>query len=249
MARIIHLAGVTKAFNGPPVLRGIDLTVGSSETLSVLGGSGQGKTVLIRLIAGLIKPDVGEIYLFEQDIVPLSEERLLPFRRRMGFVFQGSALFDSLTVVENVAFPLREHTRLSEAEVLSRVRAKLMLVGLDDPAVERRLPAELSGGMKKRVGLARALALDPEIVLYDEPTGGLDPTNTRIVGDLIHQLKGTVCETAIIVTHDMDLAFKVSDTIAILYQGRILAIGSPDEVRCSPIPEAQAFFEGTLREP
>src|SRR5437879_6012677 len=152
-----------------------------------MGGSGSGKTVLLRLVAGLIRPDAGQIRVFDHAIERLSEEDLLPLRRRMGFVFQGAALFDSLTVYENVAYPLREHTRLPEEEVADRVHRLLARVGLHD--VDAKLPAEISGGMKKRVGIARALALDPELVLYDEPTAGLDPTNARLITELVEGLK------------------------------------------------------------
>ena len=180
----MSLEGVGKAFAGVPVLKGLDLEVSRGSTVTVMGGSGSGKTVLLRLIAGLIKPDRGRIRTLGVDITPLREEALLPIRRRMGFVFQGAALFDSLTVYENVAYPLREHATLPEAEIAERVHRLLARVGLRDD-VDQKLPAELSGGMRKRVGIARALVLAPELVLYDEPTAGLDPTNARLITELV----------------------------------------------------------------
>jgi phospholipid/cholesterol/gamma-HCH transport system ATP-binding protein len=179
------------------------------------------------------------------EVSALAEEELLSLRRRMGFVFQGAALFDSLTVYENVAYPLREHTRLPEAEVAARVHEKLALVGLRD--VDAKLPAELSGGMRKRVGIARALVLDPELVLYDEPTAGLDPTNARLITTLLESLKRQgVSETSMIVTHDLDFARAVSDLIAVLIRGRIAQVGPPGAVFDSPEPDVQAFLAGQL---
>jgi phospholipid/cholesterol/gamma-HCH transport system ATP-binding protein len=240
-------AGVWKAFGEVTVLRGLDLTVPRGATLTVMGGSGSGKTVLLRLIAGLVKPDRGRLQVLGVDTVPLREEALLPLRRRMGFVFQGAALFDSLTVRENVAYPLREHARLSEPEVGRRVRQLLERVGLG-PEEEGKLPAELSGGMKKRVGIARALVLGPELVLYDEPTAGLDPTNARLITELISGLRAeNVSETAMIVTHDFEFARVVSDLLAVLIEGRIAALGTPDEIARSARADVQAFLSGRQR--
>ena len=242
----VSFEGVWKSFDGQAVLRGLDLEVPRGTTLSVMGGSGSGKTVLLRLTAGLIKPDRGEIRLLGIQTPPLREEALLPLRRRMGFVFQGAALFDSLTVYENVAYPLREHAQLSEAEVAERVHRKLAVVGLSD--VDQKLPAALSGGMRKRVGIARALALEPELVLYDEPTAGLDPTNARLITELIEGLKAHgASETSMIVTHDLDFARAVSDLIAILIRGQIAEVGPPDAILQSRQGEVQAFLAGELR--
>jgi phospholipid/cholesterol/gamma-HCH transport system ATP-binding protein len=240
----VSLEGVWKAFDDAPVLRGLDLTVPRGSTVTVMGGSGSGKTVLLRLTAGLIKPDRGRIRVLGVDTTPLREEALLPLRCRMGFVFQGAALFDSLTVYENVAYPLREHAaELPEPEVGGRVHRLLERVGLRD--VDAKLPAELSGGMRKRVGIARALALGPELVLYDEPTAGLDPTNARLITELIGTLKAEgASETAMIVTHDLEFARAVSDLIAVLIAGRIADIGSPDAVLRSARDEVQAFLAG-----
>jgi phospholipid/cholesterol/gamma-HCH transport system ATP-binding protein len=242
----VRIEQVWKSFDDQTVLRGLDLEVPRGTTLIVMGGSGSGKTVLLRLTAGLIKPDRGRVAVLGVDITPVREEALLPLRRRMGFVFQGAALFDSLTVYENVAYPLREHARLPEREVAERVHTKLALVGLRD--IDDKLPAELSGGMRKRVGIARALVLEPELVLYDEPTAGLDPSNSRLITELVESLKArAITETAMIVTHDLDFARGVSDLIAILIGGRIAQVGAPAAIFASPQPEIQAFLAGELR--
>ena len=243
----VLLEGVEKAFAGVPVLKGVDLEVPRGSTLTVMGGSGSGKTVLLRLVAGLIKPDGGRIQTLGIDITALREEGLLPIRRRMGFVFQGAALFDSLTVYENVAYPLREHATLSEAEVTERVHRLLGRVGLRDD-VDQKLPAELSGGMRKRVGIARALVLAPKLVLYDEPTAGLDPTNARLITELVETLRAEgASETAMVVTHDLEFARTVSDQIAVLIKGRIAQIGSADAILNSTQPDVQAFVAGKAR--
>jgi len=237
---------VWKSFDAQMVLRGLGLEVPRGMTVSVMGGSGAGKTVILRLTAGLIKPDRGRLWVLGVETGPLREEAMLPLRRRMGFVFQGAALFDSLTVYENVAYPLREHTRLPESEVAARVHRMLDLVGLY--AVDGKLPAELSGGMKKRVGIARALVLEPELVLYDEPTAGLDPTNARLIAELIEGLKARkVSETSMIATHDRDFARAVSDLVAILIEGRIAQVGPPEVVFHSSRSDVQAFLGGEQR--
>jgi phospholipid/cholesterol/gamma-HCH transport system ATP-binding protein len=242
----VRLEGVWKAFDGVLVLRDLTLAVTRGSTVTVMGGSGSGKTVLLRLTAGLIKPDRGRIQTLGMDITPLREEALLPVRRRMGFVFQGAALFDSLSVYENVAYPLREHASLPEAEVAERVHRLLARVGLHD--VDGKLPAELSGGMRKRVGIARALVLGPELVLYDEPTAGLDPTNARLIRDLVEGLKAEgASETAMVVTHDLEFARAVSDLIAILIDGGIAEIGPVETIVHSTQPAVQAFLAGEAR--
>lgn len=241
----VRIEHVWKAFDGLPVLRDLELAVPRGSTVTVMGGSGSGKTVLLRLIAGLIKPDRGRIHVLGVDTTPLREEALLPLRRRMGVVFQGAALFDSLTVYENVAYPLREHAHLPEAEVAVRVHRLLDRVGLRAGDVEAKLPAELSGGMRKRVGIARALVLAPELVLYDEPTAGLDPTNARLITELIEGLRAEgASESAVIVTHDFEFARGVSDQVAILIDGRIVQVAPPDAIRHSTEPAVQAFLGG-----
>lgn len=241
---VIRIRGVHKGFNTHQVLAGVDFSLRFCETVSVLGGSGSGKSTLLKLIAGLTKPDRGQIFLFEQDIVPLSERQMLPLRKRMGVVFQGAALFDSLTVFENIAFPLRFHTRASEGEIRDRVAEVLEQVGL--PGIEDQYPAELSGGMKKRVGIARALALKPEAVLFDEPTAGLDPKNARMICELIAELHQAICQTSVVVTHDLHCAFAISNQVALLHKGEIIEVASPEEFRNSSRPEAQAFIDGAF---
>jgi phospholipid/cholesterol/gamma-HCH transport system ATP-binding protein len=241
----IAIAGLHKSFDGNHVLRGVELTVRSGESLTIIGGSGTGKSVLLRLIIGLVKPDAGRILLEGRDIVPLREAELLRVRRRIGMVFQGSALFDSLSVGENVAFALREHTTLGEAEIAARVRESLDLVGLG--AIETMDPADLSGGMKKRVAVARAIALPPSVLLYDEPTTGLDPTNVEKITDLIVELKTKLGVTSVVVTHDMPSALKVSDRVAMLHQGRIAAVGTPSEIQQTHDSLIRDFMEGRLQ--
>lgn len=243
---LIESIDVWKGFDGTPVLRGVGLTVNKGETLVVMGGSGSGKTVLLRITAGLLRPDRGQVRLFGQNIERLREEELLPIRRRIGYVFQGAALFDSLTVHDNVAYPLREHTRLSEAEIRESVLRVLSMVGLD-AHVLNLLPAELSGGMRKRVGIARALVGEPEVMLFDEPTAGLDPTNARLVAELISQVHTGVCDTAVVVTHDLELTRTVADRVAILIDGAFAALGPRDEVLQSTNPAVQAFLAGEAR--
>jgi phospholipid/cholesterol/gamma-HCH transport system ATP-binding protein len=243
---IIEVIDVEKGFEAAPVLKGVSLDLQKGETLVVMGGSGSGKTVLLRLIAGLMQPDAGQIRVFEGNIEHLGEEELLPIRRRLGYVFQSAALFDSLSVHENVAYPLREHTRLPEAEIRRRVIHFLSLVGLNE-TILGLLPAELSGGMRKRVGIARALVGGPEAMLYDEPTAGLDPTNSKLVTELIVQMREGVCDSSIVVTHDLELARSVADRVAVLIDGRFAAVGPPAEVTASGSPAVQAFLAGEAR--
>jgi phospholipid/cholesterol/gamma-HCH transport system ATP-binding protein len=242
---VVELKDVRKSFDSNQVLRGVTFGLRKGTMLAVMGGSGAGKTVLLRIVAGLVPPDAGEVWLFDTRIDQMSEEQMLPLRRRTGFVFQGAALFDSLTVFENVAFPLREHTTMSVGEITDRVHRLLSLVGLHD--VDDLLPAELSGGMRKRVGIARALVMEPEVVFFDEPTAGLDPTNARLVAELIVELQKGVCDTAIIVTHDAEFADRVANQMAILHQGRFADIGTPAEIHRSSNPDVRRFLAGELR--
>ena len=243
---VVEVIDLCKRFDGTEVLRGVSFAVDRGDTLVVMGGSGSGKTVLLRHVAGLMQPTNGQVRVFGRNIEGLSEEELLPIRRRMGYVFQGAALFDSLTVHENVAYPLREHTRLGERAIRERVVHVLGLVALDE-AVLPLLPSELSGGMRKRVGIARALVGEPEILLFDEPTAGLDPTNARLVGELLVDLRGGACDTAIVVTHDLDLARTVADRVAVLIAGRFAALGPRDVVLETSDPAVQAFLAGEAR--
>ncbi len=240
---IVEVVDLRKAFDGKEVLRGISFSLDKGETLVVMGGSGSGKTVLLRQIAGLLAPDSGAIRVFGINIESLSEVELLPIRTRMGYVFQGAALFDSLSTFENVAYPLREHTSLDEPEIERRVLHYLGLVGLGADVLPL-LPVELSGGMRKRVGIARALINEPEVVLFDEPTAGLDPTNSRMVGDLIAQLKHGVADTSVVVTHDVELAKTVADRLAILVHGQFAVVGPLAEVLESGDPIVQGFLTG-----
>ncbi len=243
---VIEVIDLRKSFDGLEVLRGVSLAVARGETFVVMGGSGSGKTVMLRCIAGLLRADAGQIRVFGRNIEGLGEEELLPIRRRLGYVFQGAALFDSLSVYENVAYALREHRRLPEREVRRRVLHALSLVGLDGDVLPL-LPAALSGGMRKRVGIARALAAEPEVMLYDEPTAGLDPTNAKLVADLISQVGAGVCDTSIVVTHDLELARTVADRVAILIGGRFATAGPVDAVLASPDRAVQAFLAGEAR--
>ena len=244
---IVQLIDVRKRFDKAHVLRGISLDVSRGETVSIMGGSGSGKTVTLRIIAGLIRPEAGQVRVFGRNIERLSEEELLPVRRRMGYVFQGAALFDSIDVHENVAYPLREHTSLGDDEIRKRVVHFLSLVGLKEDVLGK-LPADLSGGMRKRVGIARALAAEPEILLFDEPTAGLDPTNSKMVAELIAELRDRgVCDTAIVVTHDLDLTRAVATRVAVLIDGRFAAVGGLEDVLHSQDEAVAAFLAGEAR--
>ena len=243
---LVELRDVRKSFDQKEVLRGVSLDLGDGTTLAVMGGSGAGKTVLLRIAAGLVRPDAGQVSLFGTRIERMREEALLAVRKRTGFVFQGAALFDSLSVFENVAYPLREHTRMSLGEITDRVHRFLTLVGMPD--TDELLPAELSGGMRRRVGIARALIMEPEVVFFDEPTAGLDPTNARLVAELIASLRTGVCRTAIVVTHDIEFANMVADQMAILHHCRFADVGTPAEIRASANPDVRRFLAGELRE-
>ena len=243
---LVELRDVRKSFDQKEVLRSVSLDLREGTTLAVMGGSGAGKTVLLRIAAGLVRPDAGQVSLFATRIERMREEALLAVRKRTGFVFQGAALFDSLSVFENVAYPLREHTRMSLGEITDRVHRFLALVGMPD--TDELLPAELSGGMRRRVGIARALIMEPEVVFFDEPTAGLDPTNARLVAELIASLRTGVCRTAIVVTHDIEFANMVADQMAILHHGRFADVGTPAEIRASASPDVRRFLAGELRE-
>jgi phospholipid/cholesterol/gamma-HCH transport system ATP-binding protein len=244
MTPIIELHDVHIAFESYEVLHGIDLSVMRGEILTIMGGSGSGKSVLLRLIAGLIKPDRGEIRIDGTDSVPLNEDAMLSFRQRMGVVFQQAALFDSMSVADNIAYPLREHAMLDEATIQQRVAELLDIVGL--PGTQEQFPAELSGGMRKRVGIARALAMKPAIVLYDEPTSGLDPGNAKMISQLIMQVAETFGTTSIVVSHDLFWSLKISSRVALIYRGKIITVDTPAAIQSSPIPEVQAFLAGDL---
>ncbi|HOJ26437.1 MAG TPA: ABC transporter ATP-binding protein [Candidatus Saccharicenans sp.] len=243
----IKIDNLYKSFGQKKVLKGVDLEIEAGEIMVIIGQSGSGKSVLLKHIIGIMKPDAGEIYVDAQPMNALTEKELLKMSRKFGMLFQGSALFDSLTVEDNVAFGLRRHTTLSEEEIKRVVQASLERVGLR--GIENLLPYELSGGMKKRVGLARAIAYGPEIILYDEPTTGLDPIRADAINNLILQLKRDLNVTSIVITHDMNSTYKVADRIAMLYDGRIIEVGSTEEIRHSPNPIVQQFINGRATGP
>ncbi len=239
---IIKLDEVVKSFNGLHVLRGVNLAIRSGEITVILGRSGGGKSVLLKHLLGLILPDRGQVRVDGQDLAVLSENQLFALRRRFGYLFQQGALFDSLTVGENVAFPLREHTNWRYARIEEVVREKLTQVGLSGTV--EKMPGELSGGMRKRVALARALALDPEILLFDEPTTGLDPIMTTTIGELIAATVRRLQMTAVIISHDLGLAFSLADSIAFLHRGRIISHSDPESFRQSSLEPIQQFIKG-----
>ncbi len=237
----IELRGVRKAFGRKVVLDGIDLEVRDGETLAVIGGSGVGKSVLLKTIVGLLRPDAGTAVVDGRDVRALAREELYELRRRVGYVFQFAALFDSMTVFENVAMGLRR-MRLPPGEIEARVEESLARVELD--GFGARWPAELSGGQRKRVGLARAIAFHPRYLLYDEPTTGLDPVTTAVIDGLILKLAGELAVTSVVVTHDMTSAYRIADRIGMLYDGRIRFLGTPDEIRACADPVVRGFIEG-----
>jgi len=245
---MIKLAGVYKSFRNNKVLQGTDLEILDGETITIIGGSGTGKSVLLKNILGLLKPDKGEIFVDNVEITKLGESELLDVQKKFGYLFQGAALFDSLTISENVGFGLRNlNPLMPQQEVLARVRECLAMVGLK--GVENLKPSELSGGMKKRAGLARAIAHKPKYILYDEPTTGLDPIMADVINDLILHLQKQMNVTSIVVTHDMKSAYKVSNRIAMLYQGKIVSIGTPDEIKNSKNEVVHQFVEGLSHGP
>ena len=244
---IISLRGVRKGFGAQEVLRGVDLDIRRGESLVVIGPSGCGKSVLLKHVIGLMRPDEGSIRVNGDEITTMKSDSLYEVRKKFGMLFQGAALFDSLTVGENVALGLVEHTKLSKAEIGERVLERLRMVGMEHAAAKR--PSELSGGMKKRVGLARAIAMDPEIILYDEPTTGLDPIMSDVINRLIRSLQRELNATSITVTHDMTSASKVADRVAMLHEGRIVFEGSVEEVRSTPDPVVQQFVHGSAEGP
>lgn len=239
----VSVRGVVKRFNGRTILAGVDLDIVRGRTTVIMGGSGSGKSTLLKHLIGILKPDEGDILYSGESIVRYSEAQMAERRKRMGMLFQGAALFNSLSVGENVAFPLREHTRLPDSVIRTVVKLKLQQVGLR--GFEDLRPSELSGGMKKRVGLARAIAMDPEIVYYDEPSAGLDPIGTAAVDHLINELTRKLGFTSVVVTHDMTSAFRIADYMAMLHKGRIVAYGSPEQIRHHPESVVQQFVTGS----
>lgn len=238
----IELIDIHKAFGSKKVLRGFTLNVEDEETVSLVGFSGAGKSVMLKHIVGLILPDSGTVHVDGLDVPTLPRDDLYELRRKAGYVFQFAALFDSMTIYDNIAMGLIKLGGLSEEQIRDRVAESLELVELD--GFERRLPAELSGGQRKRAGLARAIAFRPKYLLYDEPTSGLDPVTTAVINDLILKMKRELGVTSLVITHDMGSAYQVSDRVAMLYEGRVLEVGAPDEIRTSRNPIVRGFVEG-----
>ena len=244
---MIEIIDLHKNFGKKQVLTGVNLTVREGETVVIIGGSGTGKSVLLKHILGLIEPDEGRVVVDGIEVDSVRGEELYLLRKKFGMVFQGGALFDSLTVAENVGLALREHSNLSENEILETVREKLSLVGLS--GVENQKPAELSGGMRKRVALARALSTEPEVMLYDEPTTGLDPIMADVINELILDLKKHLGNTALVVTHDMNSAYKVADRICMLYKGKIVWDAPVEETKNTRDPVVRQFITGAAAGP
>jgi len=244
---MIRIDGLHKWFGSNHVLQGVDLEIYEGETIVIIGRSGCGKSVLLKHIMGILRPDEGKIFIEETDILTLNLGELEQFRMKIGMLFQGAALFDSLTVKANVGFSLYEHTHLAKEQIEDSVRNKLGMVGL--AGIEDLMPSELSGGMKKRVGLARAICNDPRIILYDEPTTGLDPINADVINDLILRMQSKLQVTSIVVTHDMTSAYKVGNRIAMLYGGKIIGLGTPDEIKNTQNPIIRQFITGSAQGP
>jgi phospholipid/cholesterol/gamma-HCH transport system ATP-binding protein len=244
---VIVLKGVTKKFGGKTVLENVSLGIRKGQTTVVIGPSGCGKTVLIKHLIVLLRPSSGEVYYRDQRIDNLDEEKLNKVRTHYGFLFQGGALFDSLSVTENIVFPIRQHCEIKDwAQVEDLVKSKLAMVGLD--GFQNYFPASLSGGQRKRVALARAIALNPEVVLYDEPTTGLDPIHADVISELILKLQRELGVTSVVVTHDMTMAYKVANRVIMLHNGKIIADGDADHIRNHPHPTVQQFINGQVSE-
>ncbi|MFT5685232.1 MAG: phospholipid/cholesterol/gamma-HCH transport system ATP-binding protein [Myxococcota bacterium] len=239
---IIQFRNIHKSFGDKVIYQGLDLDVYPGETLTIIGGSGVGKSVMLKMLVGLLKPDEGTITAFGQEITGLGEKEMLGVRRRVAMLFQGAALFDSMSVADNIKYPLREHRWGTEAEMSDRVTEVLEMVGV--PGSHALYPAELSGGMRKRIGLARSIAIQPEVILYDEPTTGLDPINVRRINGLILRLQEKLGVTSMVVTHDMDSVFTVTDRLAMVYNHKIAFTGTLDEAKTSDFRYLREFISG-----
>lgn len=246
--KMIELKNVYKSFGERKVLDNVNLEVLQGETLVIIGRSGVGKSTILKQVAGLLSPDAGEVWVEGQNVGLLKEDALNELRKKMGVVFQYAALFDSLTVFENVAFRLIRDFEMTESKAREVVAAKLELVGLKPDLLELK-PAQLSGGMRKRVGLARAIAVDPEIILYDEPTSGLDPVSSEAINNLILEMQQKLKVTSVVVTHDMHSAYKVANRIAMIYDGKIVGIGTPEKIKNSQDPYVRQFITGSVEGP
>ncbi len=237
---VVEFVDVWKRYGAREILAGVNLSVYRGEVLCILGPSGTGKSVALRHINGLTKPDAGDVRVFGESIVPLSEDQLSPVRRRLAMLFQGGALFDSMNVEQNIAFPLKEHTDKTSKEIAELVAEKLQMVGL--PGTQKKMPSELSGGMKKRIALARSIALEPEIILYDEPTTGLDPLTSEKIAQMIVDINLRIRTTSVVVTHDIVAARTVADRLAFLHQGRFQFVGTFDEAARGAHPVLSEYF-------
>ncbi len=244
---MIRIEDVQKSFGRNHVLRGVNLEVKCGESMVIIGGSGTGKSVLLRCIIGLLHPDQGEIFVDGQKTSRLSEKEWNVLTRKFGMLFQRDALFDSIKVWENVGFGLRRHTKLSDGEIRAIATEKLKLVGLQN--AEDSMPAELSGGMRKRVSLARAIAMEPEILLYDEPTTGLDPIMSNVINELIVDMREKLEVTSITITHDMESAYRIADRMAMLYRGEIIEVGTPETIRNTSSEIVRQFIQGDVEGP
>jgi len=244
---MIGIVDLHKSFGKQKVLDGLNLEIEDGKTTVVIGKSGGGKSVFLKHIIGLLKPDHGHVLIDGVDITKLNEKDLNEMRKKFGMLFQESALFDSMTVGENVAFPLREHTRMKEEEIRQIVGDRLKAVGLT--GIENKMPSELSGGMKKRVGLARALAMHPQIILFDEPTTGLDPIMTEAINQLIMDTQKKFGLTCVVISHDIQSILKISHMIAMLYEGKIVECGTPEEIKASKNPIVVQFLSGEIEGP
>jgi phospholipid/cholesterol/gamma-HCH transport system ATP-binding protein len=243
----IEIRDIIKIYEGRRVLDGINLDIRKGETMVVMGGSGCGKSTLLRILVGSVKPSSGSVFIDGKDLTKIDEDELNEVRKKFGLLFQSGALFNSMTVGENVALPLKEHTSLSRDIIKIIVKMKLEMVGLT--GFENLKPAQISGGMKKRVGLARAISMDPEIVFYDEPGAGLDPITTSMIDALIKDLSKKLGITSVVVTHEMNSAFRIADRMAMLYKGKVIEVGTPDEIRNSKNELVRQFITGSADGP
>jgi len=246
---MIEIKGLKKRFGSKEVLKGIDLNIPKGKTTVILGLSGGGKSTIIKHIVGLLKPDSGEIWIDGEEISKADENQIRRIRKKVGFLFQSGALFDSMNIYENIAFPLREHSDMNENEIKSRVTERLEMVGLKPSEVLNLYPDELSGGMRKRVGLARTIVLDPEIILYDEPTSGLDPITSDLISQMIVNLKERLGVTSILISHDIKESFKAGDYFAMLYDGKIIETGDADHFKYTDNPFVRQFLDGKSKGP
>src|SRR3972149_4265391 len=244
---MIKLIDVHKSFGKQRVLKGLRLDIEDGKTTVIIGKSGGGKSVLLKHIIGLLKPDSGQVLVDDVDITKLNDRGLNEIRKKFGMLFQEAALFDSMTVGENVAFPLREHTKIKDSEIREIVAERLRAVGLK--GIEDKMPSELSGGMRKRVGLARAIAMQPRIVLFDEPTTGLDPVMTEAINQLIMETQNNFNLTCVVISHDLGSIFKIGHKIAMLYEGEIIEYGAPEEIKSSRDPVTIQFLSGSIEGP